>query len=64
MLMLATAGVKPCEMSGEPNIKEYGFHVCEIATKGYDAAIDDLLSHTYVTDFSDFYRNIEEGYDD
>ena len=61
MLMLATAGLKPCETIGEQNTHKHGCHLCENAADGYDAIFDAPLCRSCATAFSDFYTNIEEG---
>jgi len=61
MLMLATAGLKPCETIGESLTQNYGCRLCENAADGYGATFDSPLCRSCATTFSDFYTNIEEG---
>jgi len=64
MLTLATAGLKPCETTGEPNGHNHGCHLCEDAADGYDATFDGPLCRTCATAFSDFYENTVEVRDE
>ena len=61
MLMLATAGLKPCETTSEPSDHNHGCRLCENAADGYDAAFEGPLCRTCASAFSDFYEAVMEG---
>ena len=64
MLMLATAGLKPCETTDGQIDHRHGCRLCENAADGYDAAFEGLLCRTCATAFSDFYEAFMEGRDE
>jgi len=46
MLILATAGLKPCETTDGSNSNNPGCHLCLNPADGYDAAFDGPLCST------------------
>ena len=63
MLMLATAGLKPCETIDGRNDHRHDCRLCENAADGYDAAFEGPLCRTCATAFSDFYEALMENLD-
>ncbi|SFH45534.1 hypothetical protein SAMN04488066_104189 [Halorubrum aquaticum] len=49
MLMLATAGLKPCETTDGSNGNSSGCQLCPNSADGYDAAFDSQLCSTCAT---------------
>lgn len=64
MLMLATAGLKPCEITDGLTDHRNGCRLCESAADGYDAAFDGPLCNRCATAFSTFYEEILEDRND
>jgi|GEM_PF-2935423 hypothetical protein len=64
MLMLATAGLKPCETIDVSPTHRHGCRLCERAADGYDAAFDGPLCRACADAFSGFYETIVEECND
>ncbi len=61
MLMIPTAGLKPCETTTELYTNSDGCRLCEQTADGYDAAFDGPLCSTCATAFGEFYADLVEG---
>ena len=64
MLMLATAGLKPCETTTESYTYKGSCRLCEQTAAGYGAAFGGPLCSVCATAFGEFYSNHVGAHDE